>query len=139
MIIVVDANIVIGALLGSRGKLTILTSQNHQFHVPTMIIDEILKYKADICAKSGQSLDEFEMDLDALFKFFTEIDPVEYSPYFDEAYGAISRRDSKDADYLACALFVNAEFIWSDDKDLKSQDLIPVRSTGEFIESGRRP
>ena len=43
MNIVLDANIIIAALLGSRGKLNILTSQNHTFYAPKKIIDEIKK------------------------------------------------------------------------------------------------
>lgn len=48
MNIVLDANIIITALLGSRGKLNILTSQNHTFYAPKKIIDEIKKYKKEI-------------------------------------------------------------------------------------------
>ena len=50
MRIVLDANILIAALLGSRGKLTILTSQNHEFFVPMKIIEEVRKYERLIIA-----------------------------------------------------------------------------------------
>ncbi len=45
MKIVLDANVVIAALMGSRATLTILTSQNHQFYVPQYIMGEIYKHK----------------------------------------------------------------------------------------------
>jgi len=38
MRIIVDANIILACLLGSRGKLVIVTSQNHKFYVPTITI-----------------------------------------------------------------------------------------------------
>ncbi|HLC84917.1 MAG TPA: PIN domain-containing protein [Candidatus Nanoarchaeia archaeon] len=136
MIIVVDANI-ISALLGSRGKLTILTSQNHIFYAPKTIVKEIRKYKSEICEKSGQSPAEFDVNFDAVLAFITEIDPIEYEPHVKDAYNAIGRRDSKDTDYLACALAVHAAFIWTEDKDFSSQNLVAVKSTDSFIQSGR--
>ncbi len=39
MRIVLDANIILVALMGSRATLTIITSQNHQFYVPRKIIE----------------------------------------------------------------------------------------------------
>ena len=51
MRIVLDANIVIAAILGSRAKLIIITSQNHKFYAPSRIINEIKKYKLEICKK----------------------------------------------------------------------------------------
>ncbi len=49
MIIILDANIIIAALLGSKGKTTILTSQNHKFYAPEVIIEEIKRHKDEIC------------------------------------------------------------------------------------------
>lgn len=49
MKIVLDANILIAALLGSRATLTILTSQHYNFYVPERILEEIRKYKSFIC------------------------------------------------------------------------------------------
>ena len=38
MKIILDANIIIASLLGSRGKLNIITSQNHILYAPKKII-----------------------------------------------------------------------------------------------------
>jgi predicted nucleic acid-binding protein len=137
MNIVVDANIVIAALLGSRGKLTILTSQNHTFYAPKKIIDDIHKYKTEICEKAGQTPEEFEQNFEALLMFINTLQYLEYESHISKAQEVIRERDAKDADYIACALAVNADFIWTDDKDFISQKLVLTKTTDAFIRSGK--
>mgnify|MGYP001597823920 CR=1 FL=1 len=60
MNIVLDANIIISALLGSQKVIWLLTLQKDNFYAPRKIVDEIRKYKLEICEKSNQTDDEFE-------------------------------------------------------------------------------
>ena len=138
MIIVVDANVVIAALMGSRGRIVILTSQNHSFYVPRKIIDEIRKYKDLICRRANQKPEEFETNLEALLLFVETIEYVEYEQHIEKAQKVIGLRDSKDADYIACALQVSADFIWTDDKDFTAQKLVKTKTTNQFIEDGKK-
>ena len=85
MRIVLDANIIISGLMGSRGTIAILTSQNHSFYAPKKIIEEIRKYKKEICEFSNQNSEEFEINYDALFAFINVLDLVEYEPFMDKA------------------------------------------------------
>jgi predicted nucleic acid-binding protein len=134
MRIVLDANIVIMALLGSRATITIITSQNHSLYVPTKIIDEINKHKILVCRKIDITKEEFKINLNSLFKFITLIQYVEYEPWIKKSKIALNERDNSDIDYLACALSINADFIWTLDKDFTEQKLIPIKSTAQFIE-----
>lgn len=134
MIIVTDANIIIAALLGSRGKLTILTSQNHKFFAPRKIIEEIKKYEKEICQKVGCTSEEFKENLEALLFFIEAIKTKDYENYLEKSKTAIKDRDSEDADYIACALHVKADFIWTEDKDFSKQNLVKIKTTEEFIE-----
>lgn len=137
MIIVVDANIVIAALMGSRGKLTILTSSNHYFYVPRTIVDEIKRHGGFICERTPQTYEDFENNLDALLAFIEQLEYVEYELHVERARKAIEKRDSKDADYIAAALAVSADFIWTDDKDFTDQKLVKTMTTAQFIEDGK--
>ena len=142
MKIVLDANIIIACLLGSRGKLTIITSQNHKLYAPKTIINEIRKYKAKICSKAEYESENFDRNLEALLFFINIVEAEEYNKYLGKAEEAIKERDIKDTDikdtdYIACALAVNADFIWSDDKDFSSQNLVAIKNTEEFIEGNR--
>lgn len=137
MRIVLDANIVIIALLGSRATVVILTSQNHKFYAPTKIIEEIKKCKQLICEKAEITEEEFELNLEALLKFITILEFIEYDVFMEQATELIGYRDIKDADYIACALAVCADFIWTNDKDFSVQERIKFKTTDEFIEGGK--
>ena len=137
MRIVLDANIVIAALLGSRATLTIITSQNHMFYAPKFILKEVEKYKEDICERINQSELEFDENFEVLKVFINIANIEEYDLFMPKAKEAMEKRDWKDCDYLACALAVNADFIWTNDKDFTIQTLIIAKNTNEFIEEGR--
>jgi len=67
--IVVDANIIIAALFGSRATLVILTSQNYNFYAPEYILNEIKKHKKNICEEARKLPEEFDSEMYALLKF----------------------------------------------------------------------
>lgn len=138
MNIVLDANIVIAALMGSRGTLTIITSQHYNFYVPRWIISEIRKNKDYICSYTGYSSEEFYIYLDALFPFMHIMEYIEYETYIKKAKSLIAKRDWKDVDYLAVAFAVNADFIWSNDKDFTVQKIVPTKTTDQFIEERKK-
>lgn len=136
MKIVLDANVIIAALLGSRATLVILTSQNHTFFVPQKILEEIKRHQSFICAYGKQSSEEFTTNFRALLYFIDVVDSVVYDPFLQQARAALSR-DIQDADYLACALAVHAEFLWTNDKDFSTQHLVPTKTTEQFIDEGK--
>lgn len=134
MIVVVDACIFLQALFGSRGTLTIITSQNHQFYVPAKIVKEVEKQKNEACHKLQITSEEFMTNLEALLKFVHVLQYIEYEPWMQKSKEALQQRDVNDADYLACALSVNANFLWTQDKDFGVQQLVPTKTTAQFIE-----
>ncbi len=136
MQIVLDANIIIAGLMGSRGTIVLLTSQNHSFYAPKKIIDEIRKHKQEICEFSNQANEEFEINYNALLAFIDVVDYVEYERFMFKAKEVV--RDINDADYIACGLAVKADFIWSNDKDFQEiQSIIPIKTADQFIEEGK--
>tara|TARA_Y100000034_G_scaffold130846_1_gene190318 strand:- start:3628 stop:4041 length:414 start_codon:yes stop_codon:yes gene_type:complete len=137
MNIVLDANIIIAALLGSRGKLIILTSQNYNFYAPKKIIEEIKRYEKEICNKIDCSIEEFNINFKALMFFINIIEQTKYKEHIDRAKIEMKERDVEDADYIACALAVNADFIWTEDKDFLDQNLVNVKTTEQFIKENK--
>ncbi|MBI4143962.1 putative toxin-antitoxin system toxin component, PIN family [Candidatus Woesearchaeota archaeon] len=138
MRIVVDANIIISALTGSRATLVIIASQNHILYAPKKIVEEILRHKQDICEFTGQTSEEFYVNYEALKTFIIILEEAEYARFMTKALETISQRDAQDADYIACALLKNAEIIWTNDKDFTSQSLIPTKNTKELIEERKQ-
>lgn len=137
MRIVVDANIFIAALMGSRGKLVIITSQNYDFYAPANIVREIMKYREKISERMNWTSQEFDISFNALIVFIKPIKEKEYELFMEKVVSVMNKRDVKDSDYVACALYVGADFIWSDDNDFTEQNLIQVKNTAEFIEGNK--
>jgi len=135
--VVLDANILIAALMGSRGTITIITSGHYALYVPRRIFDEIHKHRDIICERLKQDATLFDEGFAALFAFITPLEYVKYESFMEKAINTMRHRDLKDADYLACALAVNADFIWTNDKDFTAQDLVPTKTTDQFIDVGR--
>lgn len=131
--VVVDANILISALLGSRRTIALITSPEYHFYAPRRIVDELLKNKDVICSKAFKTPVEFEIEMWALLRFVSLLEYSDYSEFVLEARNAIAYRDVSDVDFLACALAIKAEFIWTEDKDFTAQKLIPVKSTAQFM------
>ncbi len=138
MKIVPDANIIIAALLGSRARITILTSMNHEFFAPEIIIGEIRKYANEICSMLNIPMEDFDINLNSLLYFINVVPPVKYWRNISKARLAIQNRDVKDADYIACALEYDADFIWTEDKDFSEQNIVPTKTTEKFIEDSKK-
>jgi len=133
MIVIVDANVIIAALLGSRSTIAILFSQNYNFYSPNFLIDEIEKKKDLICNLGHINNDEFDINLISLLILVKTIDKIEYDEYIEEATKIIGKKDIKDVDYIASALYIEADFIWTNDKDFSEQKSIKILTTEEII------
>jgi len=132
MNLVIDANILMSALISTEGKtFDLIFNENFNLVAPKFLMDEINKYKKEILSKSGLS----EKDFMAVFSSISgkiNIVPKNDSEDFVEKAKQISP-DKNDAEYFAIALKLNCA-IWSNDKRLKEQDKVKVYSTKELID-----
>lgn len=128
--VVVDANILISALLGGKPRF-ILFDTKFEFITTKFTLKEVEKYIPLITKKSGVSKKEIK---EAISLFPLRVFPQSYyKNYLTESKKFIQRIDPKDIDILA--LYLKEEtFLWSEDKDfeelrpsiklLKTEDLI---------------
>ena len=138
MNVIVDASVLIKALLGSRGVWAILASLNHSFYAPQVILDEIRRHKAIICTYIHAPLEEFDAALNSLGGFVQIVDPDSYAQYLAKAKTSMESRDPSDADYVAAAISIGADFIWTEDKDFSAQKLARVKTTSQFIDERKQ-
>ena len=133
MKLVVDANVVISALIANSKTRELIITLEPELLTPEVIHGEIGNYEALIVEKSGTEADRIQQFIDLLFQYIETVPASEFYPYIDEAEEAISDIDPDDVLYVACALAREAG-VWSDDSDFDEQDLVPVFTTGEVIE-----
>ena len=134
MKLVVDANVVISALIADSKSRELIVTLEPEFLTPEVVHDEIGNYQDLIVEKSGMASDRVQRFIDLLFQYIETVPASEFYPYIEEAEEAIGDIDPDDVLYVACALACEAA-VWSDDSDFDEQDLVPVFTTSEVVES----
>lgn len=131
MELVVDANILMSALISIEGKtFDIIFNDRIKLFSSDYILEECEEHKDEILAKSNISKPDFELFLSLISLNIELIPKAEFSKYVSRA-GEITP-DPDDTEYFALALKLNCP-IWSNDKRLRRQKNVKVYSTEEII------
>lgn len=121
MRVIVDSNRIISALIKEGISRKILSSKNIEFFSVDYVMKEINKYKAVIIEKSTMSKEE----IDTLFSLV--MDNIDIVPEKDikskmkEALDIMKDIDTKDAPFIAAALAIPNDGIWSHDRHFEMQ------------------
>ena len=134
MKLVVDANIVISALISDSKTRELIVTLEPSLVTPAVVYDEVEKYEDLIVEKSGMDVDRVRQFLELLFGHIETVPASDFYQHIGQADSAIGETDPDDVLYVACALGCDAS-IWSDDSDFDEQDFVPVFTTSEVINS----
>ena len=132
MILVVDANVVISALIKNGKAREILMGGEFQFVAPEFLKDEVSKYANYIERKSGLTGVELRLLTDFLFEKVKMIPHEEQRATLSKAL-EIMRNDVKDAPYVACYLALKCHAIWTNDTDFYDKLKIKVVTTEDLV------
>ena len=120
MKIVIDANILIAALIKDSKAREIITSQEFEFLTPEFILEEIRKYREEIKKKANLDQEGFELVMSILFETIKIIPKEDYELSLDKAK-EIMNDDVKDVPYVAVQLALNCDGIWTNDQHFKDK------------------
>jgi len=134
MKLVVDANVVISALIADSKTRELIVTLEPDLLTPAFVHDEIENYEELIVEKSGMEPDRVAQFIDLLFQYIQVVPAEDFYPAIERADEAIGDTDPDDVLYLACAIATEAA-IWSDDSDFDEQNLVGTYSTGDVIDS----
>jgi len=114
--IVLDANILIRAVLGRRVRQLIETyaRQGVRFFAPDVAFDDAEKYLPSLLKKRGKPHADFSSSLEYLR--IEAVTPELYAAFESEARQRLRRRDESDWPILATALGL-AYAVWTEDAD----------------------
>ena len=131
MNLIIDANIVMSALICMKGKTCeLICNEKIKLFTPDLLLKEINNHKEEILLKSGISKKEFDLFLSIIT---SKIILVEYNKFKEHVSLAKEiTPDPKDTEYFALALTLNHN-LWSNDKRLKQQNKVKVYSTQELL------
>lgn len=132
MPLVVDANVVISALIADGTTRELLVVLDKEWLTPAVIRDEIDRHRDHIVERSDLSVERVDRFLDLLFSNYITLVPVhQFVERIEPAEQALGTVDPDDVLYLATALARDAG-IWSDDGDFREQELVPVYTTADM-------
>lgn len=131
MDLVVDANILFAALIKEGTTDELLFADHLHLYAPEFIFIEFEKHKEEILQKTKRTTEEFEQLIEILKRRIKLIPLDEFTTFIEKAE-QISP-DPNDVIYFALALKLHAP-IWSNDKELKKQEVVKIYNTAEIIE-----
>lgn len=130
MKITVDANILFSCLIKKGITRKIWFEPEIILYSPKYLLTEFYKYEEFLMKKFSGTNEEFKHLSQKILKRINLIRDEELIPFLPAAASLI--KDEKDMFYLACALKEDT-IIWSNDKELKKQNRINVKTTEEMI------
>lgn len=134
MELVVDANVVISALIADSKTRELIVTLEAELLTPAFVEEEVQNYEDLIVEKSDMSPERVRQFFDLLFQYVDVIPAEEFYPAIEPADAAIGDTDPDDVLYVACALAEDAA-IWSDDADFEEQNLVETYSTTDVLDS----
>ena len=130
MKLIVDANVVMAALARPSITREVLLYPYVDYYSPSYLLEEIKDHENEIETKAGKGYK------DALGIIMKKLIIVRYDSYKEkmgEANKIIGHIDKDDVQYIALALALDADGIWSYDGGMKKQSVVEVFSTGALI------
>jgi len=133
MRIVVDTNILISSLIKDSITREILLLPFMDFYLPEFALEEVEAHKTKISKLSGLSRDEIDFFLDLLLENISIVPARTIRPYLKEAEKIIGDIDPGDIPFIALALAVDNDGIWSNDKHFRKVKKLKVWKTPELL------
>ena len=134
MILVIDSNILISALIKNSKTREIILRSGIKFLHPKISIKNLGKYKKEILEKSEMNEDDYGKIYDLLLNNVELFENEIFLDKLNEANKIIGETDIEDVPFIARALSIETNGIWSDDKPFQKQDKIKIFKTEEVIE-----
>lgn len=133
MILVVDTNRIIAALIKDSVSKKILFSDKFIFLTIGFTKFELNKHKKEILRKTNLTESGLNNLLSILFGNIYVVDDLIIKNKFDKAKRIMDIIDSADTPFIALALSMDNDGIWTDDRHFQKQNKIKVWKTSDLI------
>ena len=130
--LVVDANVLFGALLRDSTNRNLILHGQLDLHAPDWLWDELERNRAFLVKKSRVTNAAFDLLMEGLRDHVRSIPLAAIEPHMEAALGRLNDEDELDAPYVAAALAIGGG-VWSHDKALGEKAGVPVFTTGEIL------
>lgn len=132
MRLIIDANILIAAMIKDSTIREIILKSGHDFFAPEEVVKEVLKYVDVISKKSRLPRSENIRFLSILLDYVFLVPTQFFSGKIKKADKIIGDIDKGDVPYIALALSFPNHGIWTEDKHFQKQKKIKIWSTEDL-------
>lgn len=134
MKLVIDTNIIISALIREGITRKMLIFPGLKLVTPEITFKEIENHIDLIAAKSKLSKNIVLRILDILKKNIKTIPESRWLNHYNRAENIIGKKDPNDVPFIAVALALAVDGIWSNDRDFESQSQFKIWKTAELAQ-----
>ncbi len=134
MRLVIDTSVLISSLIKDSVTREILLLPFMKFYLPEYALEEIEVHKTKISRLSGLSLDEIDIILNLLLENISITPAQTIQPFLAEAERIIGGIDPSDIPFVALALSIDNDGIWSSDKHFERIKQIKVWKTSDLLQ-----
>lgn len=125
MKIVIDANRFFSALLKDGPTRKAISETRAALFAPGFLKDELARHRDEFQRRSHMKATDFSRLVDEIATQIAWVPDAAIRAHLAEARRALGTVDIDDVPYLACALAIKADAIWSLDLDFDKQVLVP--------------
>jgi len=133
MRIILDTNIIIGALLKDSTIRRMILDPSFEFYLPEYSIEEIEKHIDIITQRSGLNKENVHLLLHLLLTNIRVVPSEQLLNRYAEARRIIGGIDPEDIPFLALALAIPNDGIWTDDAHFHKQGKVKIWRTRDII------
>ena len=112
----------------------ILLNLNFEFYTPDFLLSEIKNHKNLIMKKGDLSERKFNTIYELLIDRINVLPKSDIMDHIDEAKQIIGDIDRDDVTFIALALAIPNNGIWTEDKHFKKQNKIKIWNTKEILD-----
>lgn len=134
MKVVIDTNVLMAGILKEGIVRKVLLSSDVDFYIPDGGLSEVEKHIPELMEKSKMSSSEIEQVILMLLEHIEIIPAEKVKEYFDEAVEIMRLIHLNDAPFIAGALAIKADGIWSFDEHFKKQMKVRLLSTRNLLD-----
>ena len=130
---VVDTNIIFSALIKDSITRQILLSPKLEFFTPEYVFVEIQKHSDEIMEKCDFERDDFDLMIDTLMTNIMVVSMDDFKEFIPRAYNVMKDIDENDTSFLALAMMLNGDGIWSNDPHFDEQNECKIWKTKDMM------
>jgi predicted nucleic acid-binding protein len=121
-------------LIRNSTSREILLNPNFEFYTPDFLLSEIKNHKDLIMKKGDLSESKFDTIYELLIDRINVLPKSDIMDHIEEARQIIGDIDRDDVTFIALALAIPNNGIWTEDKHFKKQNKIKIWSTKEILD-----